>query len=68
MSKYHNLKPFRDEGRTYRLRQWLNIVFIVVGFVGMGIYFADMHTTGLYVVGAACVLKFIELTLRLLKM
>lgn len=68
MSKYHNLEPFRDTGPTYRLRQWMNVVFIVSGFAGMGIYFAGRHELGLYVVGAACVLKFIELTLRMLKL
>ena len=68
MSKYHNLEPFRDEGRTYRLRQWMNVVFILCGFAGMGLYFSGKQETGLYVVGAACALKFIELTLRMLKL
>ena len=68
MNKYNNLKPFKDEGRTYRLRQWMNIVFILAALVGMGVYFWSNHTLGLYIVGAACVVKFIELTLRMMKL
>ena len=68
MNKYNNLKPFKDEGKTYRLRQWMNVVFILGALVGMGVYFWVSQTTGLYIVGAACVLKFIELTLRMMKL
>ena len=64
----HNLKPFKDEGRTYRLRQWMNVVFIVVALIGMGIYFIGYQTVGLYTIGFGCVLKFIELTLRMMKL
>ena len=68
MNKYNNLRPFKDEGRTYRLRQWMNVVFILSALVGMGVYFWSSQTVGLYIVGAACVLKFIELTLRMMKL
>lgn len=68
MNKYNNLKPFKDEGRTYPVRQWMNVGFIVTGLLGMGLYYAVSHTVGLYVVGAACVLKFIELALRMMKL
>lgn len=66
--KYHNLKPFRDEGRTYRLRQWMNVAFILAGILGVVLYYAYSQSVGLYVVGGACILKFIELTLRLMKL
>ena len=68
MNKYNNLKPFKDEGRTYGLRQWMNVVFILAALVGMGVYIWHSHTLGLYIVGAACVVKFIELTLRMMKL
>jgi hypothetical protein len=68
MNKYNNLRPFKDEGRTYQLRQWMNIVFILSAIVGMIVYFTASQTVGLYIIGGSCVLKFIELTLRMLKL
>jgi hypothetical protein len=67
-NRHSRLKPFRDEGRTYRLRQWINVAFLLISIIGVAVYYAGHHVTGLYIVGAACVLKFIELTLRLMKM
>jgi len=64
----HHLTPFKDEGRTYRLRQWMNVVFILTALIGMGVYFLGYKTVGLYIIGFGCVLKFIELTLRLMKL
>ena len=68
MNKYNNLKPFRDEGRTYGMRQWINVAFLLLSVVGVGVYFLGWQTAGLYIVGLALVLKFIELTLRILKL
>ena len=67
-NRHSNLKPFRDEGRTYRLRQWINLAFLLISVIGVAVYYFSSHEAGLYIVGAGCVLKFIELTLRLLKM
>ncbi len=64
----HHLKPFKDEGRTYGLRQKMNVVFILAALAGMGIYFAGYQTVGLYIIGFGCILKFIELTLRMMKL
>lgn len=68
MSKYHNLQPFVDTGRTRRLRQWLNILFIVGAIVGMAWYSWSDRDTGIYIMIGAGVLKFIELALRIAKL
>lgn len=64
----HNLEPFRDEGRLKVLRQWLNIIFMVGAAAGMAIFALGHRITGLYVMIGASVFKFVELTLRMLKL
>ena len=68
MSRYNNQKPFRDEGQLRWLRQWLNIIFIVGAAVGMAWYFMANRETGLYIIGGACLFKFVELALRIAKL
>lgn len=68
MNRYNHLKPFRDEGRLRVLRQWLNIIFILGAIVGMVWYFTAGKETGLYIIGGACVFKFVELALRIAKL
>lgn len=68
MNRYHHLKPFRDEGRLRVLRQWLNIIFILGSIAGMACYFTVSKQTGLYIIGGACVFKFVELALRIAKL
>ena len=68
MSKYHNLEPFVDRGRTRKLRQWLNLLFIIGGIVGMAWFTWGDHDTALYIMIAAGVLKFVDLSLRIAKL
>lgn len=68
MSKYHHLKPFEDTGRTRKLRQWLNLLFIIGAIAGMAWFTWRDHDTGIYVMIGAGVLKFIELSLRIAKL
>ena len=68
MSKYNHLEPFEDTGRTRRLRQWLNIAFIIGGITGMAWYTWVDRNTGIYIMIGAGVLKFVELTLRIAKL
>lgn len=67
-NRHSNLRPFRDEGRTYGLRQWINVAFLLAAVAGVATYYLGFREAGLYIVGGACVLKFIELSLRILKM
>ncbi len=68
MSKYHHLQPFEDTGRFRTLRLWLNIIFMVGAIAGMLWYVKFDHDTGIYIMIAAIVFKFVELTLRIAKM
>jgi hypothetical protein len=68
MSKYHHLEPFEDTGRLRRLRQWLNLAFIIGGIVGMAWYTWGDRNTAIYIMIGAGVLKFVELSLRIAKL
>jgi uncharacterized membrane protein YpjA len=68
MSKYHHLKPFRDEGRCRKLRWWLNVIFIIGAIVGMIWYTQGDHDTAIYIMIGAVVFKFVELTLRIARL
>ena len=65
--KRHQLEPFRDSSRTRVLRFWLNIIFMVGAIAGLVVYFYADHEAAKYILIAACVFKFIELALRILK-
>lgn len=67
-NRYSNLKPFRDEGRLRVLRMWLNIVFILGALIGMAVFTWMSRQTGIYILIGASVLKFVELTLRMMKL
>ena len=68
-SRHHRRapKPIRDESKTLTLRNALNIVFIVGCIVGMAWYFYADHTTAFYILIVASVFKFVELTLRIMR-
>lgn len=67
-NRYSNLKPFRDEGRLRVLRMWLNIGFILGALIGMAAFTWMSRQTGIYILIGASVLKFVELTLRMMKL
>jgi len=66
--RYHNLEPFRDRGSFFWLRQWLNIIFIIGAIVGIIAVYVHSRELGIYIFIGASALKFIELTLRMLKL
>lgn len=57
-----------ERGRYFMLRQILNTLFILTAIVGMVLYFKVSKQTGTYLLIASCVLKFAEVTLRLMKL
>ncbi|MBR0274701.1 MAG: hypothetical protein IJQ76_00630 [Prevotella sp.] len=65
--KRHNLEPFRDSTKTRRLRMWLNIIFMIGAVAGLIVYYKADHETAKYILIVACVFKFVELALRILK-
>lgn len=64
----HN-KQFKDKRqvRMFKIRNVLNILFMVIAIVGIAVYFLTSHTVGTYIVLASCVFKFVECSLRLIK-
>ena len=66
--RHHRLEPFRDNGPTFVLRQWLNIVFLIGAVAGIVVMYVHSREMGIYIFLGASVLKFIELALRVLKL
>ncbi len=58
---------FYSEKRFLKIRQWLNILFMIGAVVGMVMYFYGNRQVGFVVIVAAMVLKFVECILRLIK-
>ena len=61
-------KPDGRELRMRQVRNVLNIIFMVVAVVGVGIYLSGNTTTGLYVFIGSMPFKIIELAIRMLKL
>ena len=68
MNKYNHLEPFEDKGRFAKLRQWINLVFILTSIAGLVCYFTADRETALYILLVACVFKFVEVVLRIMKL
>ena len=64
----HHLQPFRDNGPTFVLRQFLNITFVIVAIAGIVVFHVHSRELGIYIFMGASVLKFIEVSLRMLKL
>ncbi len=47
------------------IRNWLSTIFIVGAIVGMIVYFTKDHETGIYIILASMIFKFIESALRM---
>lgn len=57
----HNRPPFA------KVRNILNIIFLIGAIVGLGIYYTVSHQTGIIVILCAMVFKFAECILRMFK-
>ena len=68
MRRMQRLGESEERGRLYGVRQLLNTLFILSALAGMLIYFKGSKDIGGYVLIASCVLKFAEVTLRLMKL
>jgi hypothetical protein len=66
--RHGQTEPFRDEGRFRTLRFWLNVIFMVAAAAGMIIWFTDYREFASYLLIGAMVPKFIEVTLRIMKL
>lgn len=66
--RHNHLEPFRDKGPTFMLRQWLNIIFLIGAIAALIVFYTYSRELGIYMFLGAAALKFIELTLRLMKL
>lgn len=62
-----HLRLEREKDPYMKLRQWLNIIFMVGAVVGMAVYFLVNNTTGTYIILASMIFKIVECVLRFLK-
>ena len=56
-----------ERGKLFGLRQILNVLFILSAIAGMIVWFQVSKQVGTYLLIGACVLKFAEVTLRIIK-
>lgn len=56
----------KGKGRFFKIRNWLNVIFILAAVAGMAICYFGSSTIGYIVIIAAIVLKFVECILRLI--
>ncbi|ETD21698.1 hypothetical protein HMPREF1199_00028 [Hoylesella oralis CC98A] len=61
---YHRRDEKLKEDRFFRIRNILNIIFIIGALIGLVLYFATDHTSGTIVILAAMVFKIVESCLR----
>ena len=62
-----HLRPEREKDPYMKLRQWLNIIFMIGAVAGMAVYFLADNTIGTYIILTSMVFKIIECVLRFLK-
>lgn len=55
-----------EKGRTYPIRQWLNVIFILLTLAGILIWYTWSRDIATYTLIAAVVVKFVEVTMRLM--
>ncbi|UKK47046.1 hypothetical protein L6475_07275 [Prevotella sp. E9-3] len=57
----------RQSDRFYKLRQILNLVFLIMSVVGIVMWFYGSRDMGIYVLIIGTIFKFAELSLRIIK-
>lgn len=58
---------YAERGRFFRLRNILNLVFIVLAIAGMAVYFYSSRSVGGALLIVAIVLKLVECVLRIIR-
>lgn len=57
----------RQPDHFYKLRQLLNLVFLIMSIVGVTMWFYGSREMGIYVLIVGTIFKFAELSLRIVK-
>jgi len=55
------------DSRFFKIRNLLNLLFMLLAIVGVAVYALSSHTTGTVIVLVAMVFKFIECCLRIIR-
>lgn len=55
-----------DEDKTLKIRNVLNIIFMIVALIGVLYYLFADHQIGIYIILFSMIVKFAESTIRLL--
>ncbi len=63
LNERHPEKKPQDDNHL-RLRNWLNIIFMIGAIVGVIVYFTVGHTAGIIIMLVAVVFKMVESALR----
>ncbi|MCD7713796.1 MAG: hypothetical protein LUI08_02520 [Prevotella sp.] len=58
---------YAERGRFFRIRNILNLVFIVLAIAGMAVYFYSNRSIGGAMLIVAIVLKLVECVLRIIR-
>lgn len=64
----HHGRPNERQLKMKKIRNWLNIAFMVIAMTGVIIYLAGNMTIGLYVIIASLPFKFVDAAIRILRM
>lgn len=64
----HHGRPSERQLKMKKIRNWLNIAFMVIAMAGVIIYLAGNMTIGLYVIIASLPFKFVDAAIRILRM
>lgn len=62
--KHHRQQEKVSQDRFLKLRNFLNIIFMIAAVVGVILYFTTHHTIGTIVILIAIVFKIIECCIR----
>lgn len=63
----HQRREPKERDKYFKLRNVLNIIFMIGAIVGLIVYFYYSQQLSIYILIGASVFKFIELALRILK-
>ncbi|MGM9704946.1 MAG: hypothetical protein ACI3YB_03035 [Prevotella sp.] len=64
---HRNGNETKNEDRFFKIRNILNIIFMIVAVVGMLVYYTIDHTSGIVTILTSIVFKLAECCLRLFR-
>ena len=65
--RHGNDDPFEKHDRMFKMRQLLNVAFILLTLAGIAIWYLMLPSMGSYILIGGVAFKFIELSMRIMK-